>query len=74
MGFLDVRALCFMNGPTLSEPLIHGDDVRFQAHQKTCDTLKINGLSGHDHHYRYPNSYNNAKRGKSVWPILPMIT
>ena len=53
--------------------LIYGDNVRFQAHQKTCDTLNINGLSGHDHHYRCPISYKNAKKGEPSKMDLPSL-
>jgi hypothetical protein len=54
--------------------VIDGEHGRFPEHKKTCDTSKINSLSGHDHHYRYRISYKNAKRRKSAEPIIPMIT
>ena len=46
--------------------VIDGDNVRFQAHQKTNDTLKINGLSGHDRRYRDPIFYKNAKKANPI--------
>jgi hypothetical protein len=54
--------------------VMYGDHSRFPEHKKTCDTPRIHSLSCHDHRYKYPISYKNAKRGKSAEPILPMIT
>jgi len=44
---------------------MYGDNVRFQEHQKTCDTLNNHSDICHDHRYRYPISDKNAKKGKS---------
>jgi len=40
-------------------------DVRFQEHQKTCDTLNFNSNICHDHRLRYPIYDKNAKKGKT---------
>jgi hypothetical protein len=44
---------------------IHGDNVRFQEHYKTCNTLNPHHHIGPDHRYRYQLSDKNAKKGKS---------
>jgi hypothetical protein len=46
------------------EPVIHGDNVRFQEHQKPCDNINSSNSNCHDYRYRYPISYKNAKKGE----------
>ena len=63
-----------MTNQAKPEPLIHGDNVRFNEPAKTCDNITFRSENYHARYCRYHLSYKISKKGKPPKRFSLMIT